>query len=196
LFVLATELLQILIDTAASQNLLQAPIPQPMEDFPIVQYADDTLLIMKEDAQHLWFLKSLLNSFAQSTGLKVNYQKSQMLPINVTEQKVQRLALTFGCSVGSFPFTYLGLPMGTTKPRMDDLTPMMDKVERKLSGCATWLSCTGRLQMLNDAFAPITTYTMCTIRLPRGVIENIDRIRKQCLWRGNSKKKKGGNLVA
>jgi hypothetical protein len=119
-----------------------------------------------------------------------------MLPINVTEQKIQRLALTFGCSVGSFPFTYLGLPMGTTKPRMDDLTPMMDKVERKLSGCATWLSCTGRLQMLNDAFAPITTYTMCTIRLPRGVIENIDRIRKQCLWRGNSKKKKGGNLVA
>jgi hypothetical protein len=37
---------------------------------------------------------------------------------------------------------------------------------------------------------------MCTIRLPRGVIDNIDRIRKQCLWRGNSEKKKGGNLVA
>jgi hypothetical protein len=106
-----------------------------MEDFPIVQYADDTLLIMKEDAQHLWFLKSLLNSFAQSTGLKVNYQKSQMLPINVTEQKIQRLALTFGCSVGSFPFTYLGLPMGTTKPRMEDLTPMMDKVERIIGLC-------------------------------------------------------------
>jgi hypothetical protein len=34
------------------------------------------------------------------------------------------------------------------------------------------------------------------IRLPRGVIDNIDRIRKQCLWRGNSEKKKGGNLVA
>jgi retron-type reverse transcriptase len=40
LFVLAAELLQILINRAASQNLLQAPIPQPMEDFPIVQYAD------------------------------------------------------------------------------------------------------------------------------------------------------------
>jgi hypothetical protein len=137
LFVLAAELLHILINSATSQNLLQAPIPRPMEDFPIVQYADDTLLIMKVDAQHLWFLKSLLNSFAQSTGLKVNYQKSQMLPINVTEEKIQRFALTFGCSVGSFPFTYLGLPMGTTKPRMEELTPMMDKVERKLSGCAT-----------------------------------------------------------
>jgi hypothetical protein len=47
-----------------------------MTDFPIVQYADDTLLIMKADAQQLIFLKSLLNSFADSTGLRVNYRKS------------------------------------------------------------------------------------------------------------------------
>jgi hypothetical protein len=147
-----------------------------MDDFPIVQYADDTLLFMKADAQHLFFLKSLLNCFAQSTGLRVNYQKSQMLPINVSDEKIQRLALTFGCSVGSFPFTYMGLPMGTTKPRFEDLTPMMDKVERKLSGCTTWLSYCGRLQMLNAAITPITTYAMCTIRLPRGVIDNIDRM--------------------
>jgi hypothetical protein len=32
--------------------------------------------------------------------------------------------------------------------------------------------------------------------VPRGVIENIDRIRKQCLWRGNTGKKNGGNIGA
>ena len=37
---------------------------------------------------------------------------------------------------------------------------------------------------------------MSTIKIPQGVIENIDRARKQCLWRGNSENKKGGNLVA
>ena len=37
---------------------------------------------------------------------------------------------------------------------------------------------------------------MCTIKLPAGVIENIDRIRKQCLWRGNDRTKKGGCLAA
>jgi hypothetical protein len=119
-----------------------------------------------------------------------------MLPINVSEEKIQRLAMTFGCSIGTFPFTYLGLPMGTTKPKFEDLTSMMDRVERKLSGCSTWLSYSSRLQMLNAAITPITTYAMCTIRLPRKVIDNIDRITKQCLWRGNSEKKKGGNLVA
>jgi hypothetical protein len=142
--VLAAELLQILVNQAASQDLIQAPIAQPMVDFSIVQYADDTLLIMKAHAQQLIFLKSLLNCFADSTCLRVNYRKSQMLPINVSE-KIQRLALTFGCSIGTFPFTYLGLPMGTTKPKFEDLTPMTDRVERKLSGCSTWLSYSGRL---------------------------------------------------
>lgn len=196
LFVLAAELLQVLINKAASIGLITAPIPQPTDDFPIVQYADDMLLIMQADARQLAFLKSLLNSFADSTGLKVNYRKSQMLPINVTQEKMVCLADTFGCSIGTMPFTYLGLPMGTTKPRMEDLTPLMDRVERRLSGCSIWLSHSGRLQMLNSAITPITTYALCTIKLPQGVIENIDRARKQCLWRGNTEKKRGGNLVA
>ena len=183
LFVLAADLLQIIINKAASMGLLTASIPQPTEDYPIVQYADDTLLIMQADAKQLFFLKSVHNSFADSTGLKVNYRKSQMLPINTSAEKMNHLAQTFGCSVGTLPFTYLSLPMGTTKPKMEDLTPIMDRVERRLFGCATWLSCSGRLQMINTAITPIVTNAMCTIKLPRGFIENIDRIRKQCLWR-------------
>ena len=96
LFVLAAELLQILVNKAASLNLLKAPIPQPCEDFPIVQYADDTLLIMQAEARHLFFLKALLNSFADSTGLRVNYRKSQMLPINVSAEKMEVPSQTFG----------------------------------------------------------------------------------------------------
>jgi hypothetical protein len=194
--VLAAELLQILINEAAAINLLKPPIPQTTADFPIVQYADDTLLLLQADARQLVFLKALLHSFAESTGLQVNYTKSYIYPINVPQEKMVILAGTFGCDIGSMPFTYLGLPMGTTKPRIEDLTPIMDRVQRRLSACSTWLSYSGRLQMINSAITPITTYAMCTIKLPKGVIENIDRARKQCLWRGNSEKKKGGNLVA
>ena len=86
---------------------------------------------------------------------------------------MDHLAQTFGCSVETMPFTYLGLPMGTTRPKMEDLTPLMDRVERHLSGCATWLSYSGRLRMINIAFSPIVTYAMCTIKLPRGVIETL-----------------------
>ena len=37
---------------------------------------------------------------------------------------------------------------------------------------------------------------MCTIKLHKGVIDNIDRARKQCLWRVKDVDKKGGHLAA
>jgi len=153
-------------------------------------------MMLQADASQLIFLKALLHSFSESTGLKVNYSKSHMYSINVNEEKMTHLANTLGCDIGSMPFTYLGLPMGTTKPHIEDFTPMMNRIERRLSACSTWLSYSGRLEMVNSAITPITTYAMCTIKLPKGVIDNIDRARKQCLWRGNDAQKKGGNLVA
>ena len=162
-------------------NLLKAPIPHEVDEFPIIQYVDNTVLVLQADASQLFFLKSLLHSFETSMGLKVNYRKSQMIPINVSHEDMQILAGTFGYQIGTFPFTYLGLPMGTTKPRIEDLTPIMDRVERRLSACSTWLSYSGRLQMVNSAITPIVTYTLCTIKVPKGFIDNIDRARKQCL---------------
>lgn len=44
----------------------------------------------------LIFLKSLLNSFAGFTGLKVSYAKSMMVPTNLTLDKLDHLANTFG----------------------------------------------------------------------------------------------------
>ena len=72
-----------------------------------------------------------------------------MIPINVHPKRLVVIASAFGCAIGSMPFTYLGLPMGTTKPRMEDLTPLMDRMERRLSSCSSLLSYSGRLEMLN-----------------------------------------------
>jgi hypothetical protein len=75
LFVLAAEFLQTLLNRAKDQNLLQLPIPLNFtSDFPIIQYADDALIIMEACAKQLVFLRSLLQTFASSSGLKVNYQ--------------------------------------------------------------------------------------------------------------------------
>ena len=99
LFVLAADLLQIIINKAFHLGLLKAPLPIPGWDFPIVQYADDTLLLVQADAAHLFFLKALLNSFAQSTGLHVNYNKSVMVPINVDEGMTRHLVQLLGAQL-------------------------------------------------------------------------------------------------
>ena len=112
LFVLAADLLQSIINKAKDCGILKLPIPLSYgSDFPVIQYADDTILILEACPRQLFFLKAMLNSFADSTGLHVNCNKSNIYPINVSEQKMALLANTFHCKVGALPFTYLGLPL-------------------------------------------------------------------------------------
>jgi hypothetical protein len=50
--VLAADYLQALINKAKDMNLLNLPIPlQSSSDFPVIQYADDTLIILEGDAR-------------------------------------------------------------------------------------------------------------------------------------------------
>lgn len=192
LFVLAADFLQSILNSAQQQGLLSLPVPLPHDhDFPILQYAGDTLIFMQGDASQLFFLKAILNSFAESTGLKVNYEKSMMVPINIAEERFNYLAQTFGCSKGFLPFTYLGLPLSITRPTVTDYWPLVNKCERRLIGISSFLNQAGRLQMTNVVLSALPTYTTCTYLLPKTVIKQIGKFRKHCLWRGfdlNSRK--------
>jgi hypothetical protein len=118
LFVLAADLLQSIINKAKQLNLIKLPLPDRCgHDFPIVQYADNTLLIMEACPKQLFFLKGILNTFAASTDLRVNYNKSSIYPINVNYEKMEILSKMFNCQIRSMSFTYLGLPLGLSKPR-------------------------------------------------------------------------------
>ena len=69
---------------ATQEDRLRLPIPSNSEiNFPIVQYADDTLIIMEGCSEQLKVLKDILNVFTLATSLKVNFNKSQMVPLNV-----------------------------------------------------------------------------------------------------------------
>lgn len=186
LFVLAADLLQSIVNKAHSQGILSSPIPLPSTQFPIIQYADDTLIILKADQREILCLKALLNTFSTCSGLKINYHKSCMIPINTDNDRTEILAGTFGCKIGSLPFTYLGLPMGITKPRIVDFSPLIDRVERRLPATTSFLNHGQRLSMVNSLLSSLPTYYMCTLKLPKKVILHIDRARRHCLWRKNS----------
>jgi hypothetical protein len=74
-----------------------------------------------------------MRSFSDSTGLRVNYNKSFLVPINIDNEKAEHLAKTIGCSVASMPFTYLGLPLGTTRPSVEESPPppLLKRIERR-----------------------------------------------------------------
>jgi hypothetical protein len=50
---------------------------------------------MQADIAQICCLKELLGRFAQSSGLKVNFNKSSIIPINVPDDKMTALAAAF-----------------------------------------------------------------------------------------------------
>jgi hypothetical protein len=66
LFVLAADLLQSLLKKETQRNLLKLPIPlQDSPDFPVIQYVDDTLIVMEGCARQLFFSEKPASHFFQ-----------------------------------------------------------------------------------------------------------------------------------
>lgn len=105
LFVLGVDLLQSIISKSSSWGLLSKSIGNADMDFSIVQYVVDTLLFVKADAREILCLNAVLNTFPWSTGFRVNYHNSSMIPLNVPEDKSGSLAGLLGCSIGELPVT-------------------------------------------------------------------------------------------
>jgi hypothetical protein len=184
LFVLPADLLQSIINKASHMGLLKLPIKVGyITDFPVVQYADDTLLTMEACPLQLFTLKALLNTFAGSIGLKVNYGKSSLYLINISQERLKHA--TFQCKQGELPFTYLGLPLSMYKPYAQDCLPLVGRVERRLVSTSMLLSQGATLQLVNSVLSSLVTFYLCSIKVPITIIKQVDKYMRYCLWRGS-----------
>lgn len=105
MFVLATDVLQAIVNKAKNLGLLKLPLTHMGDqNFPVIQYADDTILVMEACPKQPFFLKAVLNSLADSMGLYVNYHKSNIYPINVSDDKMNILCKDFQLQYWEFPF--------------------------------------------------------------------------------------------
>jgi hypothetical protein len=182
IFVLAADLLQAAINNAFRAGILRKPIPSSEQDYPVVQYADDTIVFLPAEKEQAECMKRLLVDYAASIGLRLNFQKSTLIPINLQADEAQVFADIFGCAVGQMPFTYLGLPLGTTKPTVNDLMPLVASVERKISVAANLLDYGSKLTFVNSVLSSLVVYAMCSIRIPPKIVEHLDKLRRHCFW--------------
>jgi hypothetical protein len=183
--------------TKPISRVFKLPIPFRVgAGFPIIQYDDGTILVMKASQRELLCLKALLESSAQSTGLRVNYAKSCLVPLNLSDEKAGILAGVFGCKIQWMPFTYLGLPMGTTKPRVEHYAPLMNRIERQLTSISSMLTQASKLQLVNSVISSLSTFFMCSVQVLVAVHEYVDRARRHCMWRNSETNAKSKPMVA
>jgi hypothetical protein len=111
-----------------------------------------------------------------------NIMKCNKTLSNISQERAHLFATFLGCSIATLPFTYLGLPMGTTKPTVQDLMPLVDRIERRVSATFMLMSYSGRVTLINSLLTSIATFTMCSIQLNPKILEHIEKIRRHCLW--------------
>jgi hypothetical protein len=148
-----------------------------------LQYADDTLLFLENNLEKANNLKCLLICFEQMSGMKINYNKSDLLTIVLEEDEANRFAKIFCCKRSDFPIKYLDVPVYYTKLRRQDLQPIIDKIIKRISGWkGRLLSYVGRLTLLKACLASIPIYSLSVIKFSRWAIDMINSQMGHFLW--------------
>ncbi|XP_071695543.1 uncharacterized mitochondrial protein AtMg01250-like [Rutidosis leptorrhynchoides] len=121
LFILAAEGMNILTKAALEKGLFKG-IEVGRDNIPIshLQYADDTIFFGEWSRLNALNLMKTLKSFELASGLKVNFQKSCVYGAGVNHSDLNSFATLMGFQVGKFPFTYLGLPIGSNMKKLSD----------------------------------------------------------------------------
>jgi hypothetical protein len=116
----------------------------------ILQYADDTLYVGETSVDNLWALKAVLRGFEMASGLKVNFWKSCLVGVNVSNDFLGMASDFLNCRLGSLPFKYLGLPVGANPRLSTTWRPMVDAIKTRL---CSWgnkhISFSGRIVLIN-----------------------------------------------
>ena len=172
--------------------MIQGLIPEYFEGgLVLLQYADDTILCIQDDIETTLNLKLLLYLYESMSGLKINFNKSEVIMISQDSEKSLWYAEMFNCAIGSWPIKYLGVLVSGNGIQNSNWLPLVEKISKRLDG---WkggaLSLGGRLTLLNACLSSIPIYSMSMYLLPKSILKKIDSIRKRFFWQGCSQKRK------
>lgn len=166
---------------------------------PVLQYADDTLIVIRGVQDNVQRLKMILDDFAAATGLQINFSKTTAVPIHLDEATAQQCISILGCKRESFPWTYLGLPLSVNKLSRHAYSPYIAKSDRYMAGWqSALLIVMGRAVLVNSVLDSQLIYamSMCALPLPPGIIAQMDQRRRSFLWSGESSMTGSQSLVA
>ena len=136
-------------------------------------------------------MKLLLCAFEQLSGLKINFDKSELFCYGAAKANQNKYAQIFGCDLGSFPFRYLGIPMHHRKLMNKDWKHVEECFQKRLN---CWrrkmLSVGGRLVLINSVLSSLPMFMLSFFEVPRGVLKKLDYFRPQFFWQNDEHKKK------
>lgn len=123
--------------------------------------------------------------------MKVSLHNNKVFRIRVDNIELERFASILGCEPANFPFTYLGLPIGSNMKLSKHWTPIVEKFKSKLSN---WkgdnISFGGRLMLVKFVLWSLPLYYVSLFKAIEKIIDFFESIRRRFLRGGKYNKRK------
>lgn len=153
------------------------------------QFVDETILMGSSYVGEARAIKSTLSIYEKASRHVVNRVKSSIFFFNTPKERQNKIANILGCKIGSLPFAYLGLPLGS-KPSDSFWLFLIDQFNRKLAGWkGALLSRAGKIQLLKTTLQNLPVYALSLFKIPSKLTEIIEKILKIFLWLGVEERK-------
>ena len=194
LFVIGMEALSRLLNRAVDGNFLSGSQIVGRDGVGSVishlLYADDTLLFCGASKDQLKYLSWILMWFEAMSGLRINLNKSEILPVGSVDN-VQDLAVELGCGIGSLPSSYLGLPLGANHKALGVWDTVEDRFRKRLTSWKSqYISKGGRLTLIQSTLSSLPIYCLSLFRMSVSICSRLEKIQREFLWSGGSLVKK------
>ncbi|XP_051221392.1 uncharacterized protein [Lolium perenne] len=134
---------------------------------------------------------ALLLCFENMSGLKINFDKSEVVVMGVSRTAQQRVANLLNCRLGKFPIKYLGLPISDRPLRVADWGFLPEIVAHRVEPWqGLYLGAAGRLELTNSCLSSLPLFAMSMYLLHDGTHKAMDRPRSRFFWEGVGDKRK------
>ena len=111
LFVLAVDALAMCTLQAYSHGMLTGYKTRSYsEGIPLLQYANNTKFFIEGSREEARNLSTLMDLFANFSGLQINWAKSTFVGFGLTQEESLQCSEALEMSIGSLPMQYLCLP--------------------------------------------------------------------------------------
>ncbi|GJY18325.1 putative RNA-directed DNA polymerase, eukaryota, reverse transcriptase zinc-binding domain protein [Tanacetum coccineum] len=176
LFILAVEALNVVFLEARNKRIFLG-VEVGIDKVPIshLQFADDALIIGQWTLANAKNLSRILTCFHLASGLKMNFNKSKLFGIGVSNYDLNSVASSIGCQPSHLPCIYLGIPIGANMSRLSNWSPLVERFQKRLSNWKSKsLSYGGRLTLLKSILGNLGVYFFSTFKAPTTIIKKLE----------------------
>ncbi|KAL8461914.1 hypothetical protein ACS0TY_033113 [Phlomoides rotata] len=141
------------------------------------EYADDTVFICSGELKNILLIKRLLILFELSSGLNVNFDKSCLHEIQISNDILSEAANILNCKLSKSVFSYLGMEIGVNHHKPVAWEGLIQKVKNCL---ATWddklISFAGRATLIQSVLSALPIYQLSFYVLSNSIIKALKTI--------------------